>query len=638
MKRVISAVLAIISVAGVSWASPANEGLLFMGEDTRVVTVASGRPELPKQAPAVVSTLERREIEGFGFRTLSEALWAVPGFMEMRREQRTDLYARGVPSGALFLFDGIPLNTDSTKAVYPLGDEMSTDYIKRLEVVRGPSSVLWGPDAFAGLVNIVPMRGSDVEKGMVKTRISTPDGGREVEVLWGKDWGFMDAMAFARVKGSKGYLGKHSQEFWEGLLNVHYRDSLSLLVRLSKYRAPYTTHYRGTHWTSRNDLPFSMVKVGYRKRLGSYSLNVRGAYTSWEITRKEGNFSWGYKSRSLYGDARLSRELFKRHGLLTIGLSFRRNLAKNAAVSVRGYIPEYIAAHSPVGPITIRRSFDTTLFSAYAQYIHRYRCWELWLGGRWDDHSDYKSSFSYTAGLALYPSKGLFIKAMAGTAYRTPYAALFLKGKNLDPEKISTIQVQMGAAPFKGLNLSATAFYNRIRDHVEEDPWAGYSSPSNYSTRGLELSLDWKPTKILSLWLRHTLLGIEHARERFKVLRYAIITPEGTFYRYSKASKSVDGGAREVLYAGASVHFRSTTAAVSLYYTRDFTTDTVASGSITNNSQFLVNLFLQRQISRNLLISLKMENLLNDRGYSRTTFGREKREGFKAFVTLEYRF
>ena len=53
--------------------------------------------------------------------------------------------------------------SDVTKSLHPFDRELSLASVKRLEIVRGPGSVLWGPDAFAGIVNVVPMTGKDLD-------------------------------------------------------------------------------------------------------------------------------------------------------------------------------------------------------------------------------------------------------------------------------------------------------------------------------------------------------------------------------------------------------------------------------------------------------------------------------------------
>jgi len=139
--------------------------LMFVGEDLDVLSIASRRQESAGQAPAVAHVITREEIRERGIRTLSHALEMEPGFYLAKKEWGTQPYLRGIPDSILFLYDTVPTGSDVSKSLHPLDHELSLASIKRIEILRGPGSVLWGPDAFAGIVNMVPMTGKDLEGG-----------------------------------------------------------------------------------------------------------------------------------------------------------------------------------------------------------------------------------------------------------------------------------------------------------------------------------------------------------------------------------------------------------------------------------------------------------------------------------------
>jgi outer membrane receptor for ferrienterochelin and colicin len=140
-----------------------DTSLLFVGEDLSVLTIASRRAEPIEKAPAVAEIITKEDLDRSGVRTLGEALSMLPGFYMSSKEWGTQPYLRGVSNSILFLYDSVPLTSDNTKTINPLDEELSLYHIERIEVIRGPGSVLWGPDAFAGIVNIVPRQGRDVD-------------------------------------------------------------------------------------------------------------------------------------------------------------------------------------------------------------------------------------------------------------------------------------------------------------------------------------------------------------------------------------------------------------------------------------------------------------------------------------------
>ena len=79
-----------------------------------------------------------------------------------QKEWGSQPYLRGIPDSILFLHDTVPIGSDASKTFHSLDYELSLAGVKRIETIRGPGSVLWGPDAFAGIVNIVPLAGKDL--------------------------------------------------------------------------------------------------------------------------------------------------------------------------------------------------------------------------------------------------------------------------------------------------------------------------------------------------------------------------------------------------------------------------------------------------------------------------------------------
>ncbi|GAB4389016.1 MAG: hypothetical protein Kow0025_11800 [Thermodesulfovibrionales bacterium] len=160
---------------------PGDELGLF--QEIPSVFSASKYEQKATQAPSSVSIVTADEIRKYGYRTFSEVLQSIRGFQVTNDRNYIYLGIRGFGLPAdynnrvLILVDGHPINEavyDSTLlgAAFPV----EVDLIDRVEVVRGPSSSLYGNSAFFGVINVITkdgrhLRGAQVsgEAGSLRT-------------------------------------------------------------------------------------------------------------------------------------------------------------------------------------------------------------------------------------------------------------------------------------------------------------------------------------------------------------------------------------------------------------------------------------------------------------------------------------
>ena len=149
--------------------------------DLTVGTVegASKREQLTTEAPASVSIISSDEIERFGHRTLADVLQSVRGFHVSYDRNYHFLGTRGINqqdfnSHVLILVNGHRINNNLSDGgfvgtMFPI----DVDLIERVEVIRGPGSVLYGNNAFFGVINVVTKRGADFRKGEVSGTVAS---------------------------------------------------------------------------------------------------------------------------------------------------------------------------------------------------------------------------------------------------------------------------------------------------------------------------------------------------------------------------------------------------------------------------------------------------------------------------------
>lgn len=146
----------------------------------RQVSAVSRYAEAIEDAPSSVTIIDGQELRAFGYPTIGESLRGIRGFSLSNDRAYVSAGIRGLGepndygNRLLVLNDGASLNDNLLNSSY-IGSDGRVDLrdVERIEIVRGPGSLLYGTGAFSGVVNLVP-RGKDEPNG-VHVGLSTYD-------------------------------------------------------------------------------------------------------------------------------------------------------------------------------------------------------------------------------------------------------------------------------------------------------------------------------------------------------------------------------------------------------------------------------------------------------------------------------
>lgn len=124
-----------------------------------VIVTAERNTTEDMKTPASVEVLTGKEIQQTGATSVQEALKFSTGIVTHAQGPRNisqgtmtnKIVIRGVEKGTLVLVDGVPVNQAGR---YNLED-IPTESIDRIEVVRGGGAVLYGSEAAGGVINII---------------------------------------------------------------------------------------------------------------------------------------------------------------------------------------------------------------------------------------------------------------------------------------------------------------------------------------------------------------------------------------------------------------------------------------------------------------------------------------------------
>ncbi len=135
-----------------------------------LTTSVSKKAEKIELAPATIQVITEEDIKRRGYQDITQIFYDLPGFDVSRTfgTSYATVYQRGYRTSALtermlFMIDGVDDNELWTNAVF-LSRQFPVSNIKRIEIIYGPASTIYGPNAFTGVVNIVTKSPSDVFK------------------------------------------------------------------------------------------------------------------------------------------------------------------------------------------------------------------------------------------------------------------------------------------------------------------------------------------------------------------------------------------------------------------------------------------------------------------------------------------
>lgn len=469
-----------------------------------VVVTATKTEKKPQDLTQSVTIINADDISKSGATTVAEIIGTAAGVTETDQGTPGSLQAITIRGSSyqqvLVLLDGKRLNSASAGGFDMSELPVPLNAIERIEIVRGPSSSLYGADAVGGVINIITKKPTATATTLGG---SLGRAGYTSATLYntGRDGALYYALSAGKER-SHGYrTNSDLDKITAGIKLGYDLDATSSIEASSDYLTkdigvPGSVLFASPHARQQNRL--AITGLQYRQRLSqSFDFNVR-AYESEEFLGfQDPDFAVSSRSRVATSGAEAQANwIMNTWNVISIGSEGRESRlvdadfgTHNASVSA-----EYVQDEMSIGDSFI-----------------------LVLGEREDHHSSFGSKLSPKAsGRYLFSSTGTILRASYGESFRAPtFNDLFFfdafgdRGNpDLKPEIAREYEGGIEQPFGTGNSVKFTAFRRRVSDLISWQTNSVFVSTAANIGRaqitGTEAELRFSMSKIVSGTVNYT--------------------------------------------------------------------------------------------------------------------------------------
>ncbi|MCF6151137.1 MAG: TonB-dependent receptor [Candidatus Kuenenia stuttgartiensis] len=526
-----------------------SEVLWLESEGVAIAT----RHETPvSKAPGIVTVITAEEIKHLGYRTFAEILRTVPGFEILKLPDFGDVVpaVRGLEAAnkVRLMLDGHFVNSPLKGSSFNAFDDFPVQNIKKIEIIRGPGSAVYGENAFLAVINIITKDAGDIDGA----RISSGYGSfntYEENVIFGKKYGKVDISGMLHYRSTDGFSGTLERDVQTTLDevfgtsasntpgNVHDKRqefAMNLKVEYDNlwfhgwYNNKNRETFVGPQYVLSNDSDiennYVFGEIGYKKIFdGGLTIKPRIYYDQFDIrpeieaypegsvlafdTNKDGvydttvSFPDGFIGigseieRIAGAEVPFDYELFDKN-ILTVGLEYRwvnqGNVRYQSNFNPATY-EVFDAVQNLSDTYPYLKEATRRILSVYLQDT-----WDLTdtlnltLGVRHDQYSDFGGATSPRTGLTWAFMKNASLKLLYGEAFRAPdFMEMYIQNnpalqgnEDLDPEIIKTYEAGLSYRFNKYVTGGLNYFYNDIQDFIVKRPLTPGSTTLRYENYG----------------------------------------------------------------------------------------------------------------------------------------------------------
>jgi outer membrane receptor for ferrienterochelin and colicin len=421
----------------------------------QLIAVASKKPLNTRESPSIVSLITDEEIRKSGARDLIDVLRLVPGFdFGVDVEGVTGLGLRGNwahEGKILVLLDGQETN-EILFATTQLGNHYPIEQIKRIEIIRGPGSAIYGGFAEYGVINIVTRQGDDINGLMVSGTYGqyTNSMAREnVNLSVGKKKGDLEYS----ISGMMGQANRSDQNY------ADFSDSSYNMAGNSALNPTYINgalKYKGLSVRAIGDFFQTSMRDGYGSVVPGKPVveHFNSLYSEikylWKVNDKlsitplfKHKQQTPWKSEEYTGKEAYDKTASRTTGNVTASYNLSRHI--NVVAGGEYYYDE---ARDNVDSSYFSNGAKSVNYQNYAVFIQglvKTRLVNIVAGARYDRHNVYGEAFVPRVGLTKKYGRFHF-KALYSGSFRAPAIENinFMTDEGIRPELTQVAELELG--------------------------------------------------------------------------------------------------------------------------------------------------------------------------------------------------
>jgi outer membrane receptor for ferrienterochelin and colicins len=492
---------------------------------------ASKHLQSTSDAPSAVTIITADEIQKYGYRNLADILRSVPGFYVTYDRDYTFVGVRGFGrlgdwnSRILVLIDRHRINNNVLGQAM-LGNEflVDVDMIERVEIVRGPSSSLYGANAFFAVINVITRTSKQVKDWELSFQAGS-FGTYEGRATYGHQFHglgvllsgtFYDSQgqtlffpAFNNPATNNGITSGTDYESYTHILATLTFHGFTLHGLFSTRDKGVPTAYFGGVFNDPGDFNIDShqyLDLGYQHSVGKWQVD---AHTSYDQARLQGPVpeapaaaadpsvldTFSFRGNWWTGEVKVSRDLFERNHL-TLGTEIRDNLRQDQGDLLNP-------------PIAFTADTSSSLITAfYGQDEFRItNSLTLNAGVRYDHYSTFGGTTNPRGALIYRPLGKTTLKLLYGNAFSAPdvyettpdFGSFYDDNLKLQPEHIQTFEARVEQGLGQYFQLSSGVYRNRI-DHlislvpISSDGNYQYQNAGDAQATGMDVEFSGRAT------------------------------------------------------------------------------------------------------------------------------------------------